>query len=75
MSEPKCIYVKQGELIRDAIEKASAGDTILLNAGSWGEERLTIEKPVHLVGASGRTIAVEESEMTSILQILSAEQR
>lgn len=47
MSESRITRVGLGESVQAAIDNASAGDTIVF---SFGEKRLIIDKPAHLVG-------------------------
>ncbi len=48
MSKTKITHVNLGESIQAAIDRASEGDTIIF---SLSNERLIIDKSIHLVGA------------------------
>ncbi|MCW4016969.1 MAG: right-handed parallel beta-helix repeat-containing protein [Candidatus Bathyarchaeota archaeon] len=56
-SEPKTITVPDDyEKIQDAINAANSGDTILVKAGTYNEELITVNKSVSLVGDEQKSL-------------------
>ncbi|SMD46040.1 nitrous oxidase accessory protein [Aquiflexum balticum DSM 16537] len=51
-SVSETIRLKAGQSIREAVDKASAGDTLLLTAGIYQENEIIIRKPLTILGES-----------------------
>jgi len=64
------IVVHEGESIQLAINLASPGDTILVSNGTY-HERFTINKTVHLTGATGATVIIDGQTQGPIINVVS----
>ena len=50
LSPAATIHVKQGQSISGAVQKAHAGDSIVIEAGTYREPNIVIDKPLHISG-------------------------
>jgi parallel beta-helix repeat protein len=49
--------------IQDAIDAANLGDTIIVRAGTYNEEYVTLDKPVYLFGENQKSVIVYHSSL------------
>jgi parallel beta-helix repeat protein len=49
--------------IQDAIDAANLGDTIIVRAGTYNEEYVTLDKPVYLFGENQKSLIVYHSSL------------
>jgi parallel beta-helix repeat protein len=65
---PMTIHVSPGQKIQAAIDSASVNSTILVSAGVYSE-RLTIYKPLHLIGASRSDTIIDGSGLDAVIKV------
>jgi len=64
----KTIIVKQNESIKKAILQASDYDTIMVTAGVYNENLISIEKPLTIIGEEGAIVDSQEGDEIFIVQ-------
>jgi parallel beta-helix repeat protein len=65
--------VNPGDLIQQAINNASNGDTINITSGTYHESRIMVNKTVTLLGADANTTVVDGDETTSAIFVVHAD--
>lgn len=62
------IVVNPGDSIQAAIDSATAGDTIVINPGTYTES-LTLSKPVSLIGVNSATVIIHAVANQRVLTV------